>query len=299
MGGLVVVGTDGSAPSSAAVAAAAREAARRDADLRVVHAFAWPEVHFLPGAAPPAFTDTEVHALTGPLLSRAVEQARAAAPQVSVDQEVTVGDALQVLVDRSREAQLVVVGSRGTGAFAGLLVGSTGVGLAAHAACPVLVVRDPAEPTGPVLVGVDGSPQARDAVVFAYDEAALRGASLLALHAWTAWNVPVPQPPRDAAAPYAYERGMLAADEERLLAEALAGCAERYPQVTVERRSVRAGTREALVAESARAQLLVVGARGRGGFSGLMLGSVSQAVLHHARCPMAVVRGGAVARRPD
>jgi nucleotide-binding universal stress UspA family protein len=89
--------------------------------------------------------------------------------------------------------------------------------------------------------------------------------------------------------PYAYEPGLLGEDEGRLLAETLVGCAERYPQVPVELRSVRAATRETLVAESSNAQLLVVGARGRGGFTGLLLGSVSQAVLHHARCPVAVV----------
>ncbi|WP_410169472.1 universal stress protein [Actinacidiphila rubida] len=290
----MVVGTDGSAESSEAVAAAAREAAWRDADLRVVHAFTWPEVHFRPGGTTPAFSDTEIQNAAGTLLSQAAEHARAVAPQVSVATHVIVGGALRVLVDQSRDAQLVVVGSRGTGAFSGLLVGSTGVGLAAHAHCPVLVVRDGPRATGPVLVGVDGSPAARDAVAFAFDEAALRGTTLRALHAWTPWNVPVPQPPQDPRAPYAYEPGRLAEDEERLLAEALAGCATRYPQVPVEQLSIRAATRKTLVAESRDAQLLVVGARGRGGFTGLLLGSVGHAVVHHAHCPVAVVRRGAV-----
>lgn len=289
VGGLVVVGTDGSAASLDAVAEAAGEAARRDARLRVVHAFGWPEVHFPPGATPLLCTERDMRALTDPLLARAVEHARAAAPGVAVSREVVTGDALKVLAEQSRDAQLVVVGSRGTGALAGLLVGSTGVGLAAHAGCPVLVVRGRPDPSGPVLVGVDGSPAARGAVAFAFDEAALRGSALLALHTWTTWNVPVPPPPEDPAAPHAYPPGRLAADEERLLAEALAGWTERYPQIPVEQRSVRAATRETLVAESGTAQLLVVGARGRGGFTGLLLGSVSQAMLHHAGCPVAVV----------
>lgn len=294
MGGLVAVGTDGSASSLDAVAAAAREAALRDADLRVVHAFGWPELRLRPGGhASLLCTDDDMRALTGPLMTRAEERARTAAPGVGVSQDVVPGDALKVLVEESHDAQLVVVGSRGTGGLAELLVGSTGVGLAAHARCPVLVVRGRPEASGPVLLGVDGSPAARDAVVFAFDQAALRGTSLVALHAWTTWSVPVPPPPPDPAAPYAYERGRLAEDEERLLAEAVAGCAERYPQVPVERRPVRGATRETLLAESRNAQLLVVGARGRGGFTGLLLGSVSQAVLHHAHCPVAVVRGGA------
>lgn len=291
MGGLVVVGTDGSASSLDAVASAAREAQARDADLRVVHAFGWPGSSSPPGRSPLGFTDDEIRALTGPMTARAVERARAVAPRVNVSHTVVPGDALSVLEEQSRTAQLVVVGSRGTGAFAGLLVGSTGVGLAAHAQCPVVVVRERPDTTAPVLLGTDGSPAAQDAVAFAFDEAALRGVGLVALHAWTTWNVPVPAPPDDPKEAYAYRPGMLAMDEERLLAEALVGCAERYPQVEVERRSVCSATRQALIDASRNAQLLVVGARGRGGFSGLLLGSVSQAMLHHAHCPVAVVRG--------
>lgn len=297
MGGLIVVGTDGSASSMDAVAAAAREAAWRDAALRVVHVFGWPEVHFPSGGSPLLCTERDMHTLTDPLMACAVERARAVAPRVSVRGDVVRGDALNVLVEQSRDAQAVVVGSRGTGAFAELLVGSTGVGLAAHARCPVLVVRGGPDRSGPVLVGVDGSPGARDAVVFAFDEAALRMTHVVALHAWTTWNVPVPPRPPDPAAPYAYGPGVLAQDEERLLAEAVAGCAERYPQVRVEQRSVRAATRETLIAESGSAQLLVVGTRGRGGFTGLLLGSVSQTVLHHAHCPVAVVPRRAYAGR--
>lgn len=292
MGGSVVVGTDGSASSLDAVAAAAREAAWRDADLLLVHAFGWPELHLRAGGSASLCTDRDMRDLTEPLMTRAVERAEASAPGLTVRRHVEAGGALKVLVEQAHDAQLVVVGSRGSGAFTGLLVGSTGVELAAHARCPVLVVRRHPEATGPVLVGVDGSPAARDALAFAYDEASLRGTTLVAVHAWTTWNVPVPPPPHDRAAPYAYGRGMLAAGEERLLAEALAGRAERYPQVPVERRSVHAATRETLIGASRDAQLLVVGARGRGGFAGLLLGSVSQAALHHALCPVAVVRDG-------
>ncbi|WP_329128525.1 universal stress protein [Streptomyces sp. NBC_01476] len=290
MGGPVVVGTDGSASSLDAVAEAAREARRRAADLRVVHAFVQPELRIPLSSPPLVCTDADMRALTDPLMARAVERARAVAPQVEVSRAVVAGDALTVLEKQSRTAQLVVVGSRGTGTFTRLLVGSTGVDLAAHARCPVLVLRGTYDATGPVLVGVDGSPAAGDAVAFAFQEAALRGTGLVALHAWTTWNVPVPPPPQDPATPYAYGPGMLERDEERLLAEALAGCAERYPQVPVERRLVHSATREALVAASRNTQLLVVGARGRGGFTGMLLGSVSQAVLHHAHCPVAVAR---------
>lgn len=148
---------------------------------------------------------------------------------------------------------------------------------------------------GPVLLGVDGSPAGADAVDFAFAEAALRGAGLLALHAWTPWHTPVP-PPQDPAVPYAGEPGELARTEERLVAEAIAGRRETHPGVEVRTKAVRGGTRETLIEASRTAQLLVVGARGRSGFAGLVLGSVSQALLHHAHCPVAVVRGSAAGR---
>jgi nucleotide-binding universal stress UspA family protein len=181
------------------------------------------------------------------------------------------------------------LGSRGMGGFVGLLVGSTAVHLSAHGRCPVLVVREVGDEAGPVVVGVDGSVMGEQAVGFAFAEAALRKAPLRALHAST-WNAPLPAP-QDAAVPYANPPGALAGEEERLVSEALAGHRERYPEVPVEDQVVHGRTREALIEASHSAQLLVVGARGRGGFAGLLLGSVSQAVLHHAHCPVAVVRG--------
>ncbi|MEU6812898.1 universal stress protein [Streptomyces sp. NPDC046831] len=289
MSGLVVVGVDGSASSLAAVEQAAREARWRGAGLRVVHAFLWPALHVplgpsLPGPPAGGLRDTVEH-----LVAEAVARARSAAPEVDVSHVVVTGEPLTVLEGQSRAAELVVVGSRGMGGFVGLLVGSTAVHLAAHGTCPVLVVREPGDDTGPVVLGVDGLATGERAVDFAFAEAAWRGTGLVALHAWTTWSAPLP-PPQDAAAPYANPPGALAEEEERLLSEALAGHRERYPGVVPEHRLVHGRTREALIEASRSAQLLVVGARGRGGFAGLLLGSVSQAVLHHAHCPVAVVR---------
>jgi nucleotide-binding universal stress UspA family protein len=136
-----------------------------------------------------------------------------------------------------------------------------------------------------VLLGVDGSPANDPAVGFAFEEAALRGVPLLALHAW---SHPVSTGPGDMQ-PLVYDDVEVSAEENRVLAEALAGWHDKYPDVTIHRELVHEGARTALIEATGRAQLAVVGTRGRGGFAGLLLGSVSQAVLHHAACPVAVV----------
>ncbi|WP_320783267.1 universal stress protein [Streptomyces sp. CRN 30] len=290
MSGLVVVGVDGSASGLAAVEVAALEARSRRAALRVVHAFLWPAMHAPLGPSPLGPPEGGLRNMVERLVKEAVERARATAPGTEVEHAVLTGEPLTVLEAQSRTAELVVVGSRGTGGFVGLLVGSTAVHLAAHGRCPVLVVRERPHTGGPVVLGVDGSAAGERAVDFAFAEAALRNAPLVALHAWTTWNAPMPAP-QDASMPYANARQALPEGEERLLAEALTGRQDRYPGVPVERRVVHGRTREALIEASRSAQLLVVGGRGRGGFAGLLLGSVSQALLHHAHCPVAVVRG--------
>ena len=147
------------------------------------------------------------------------------------------------------------------------------------------MARGSTDPAAPVLLGVDGSP-ANDLVVgFAFQEAALRGVPLTAMHTWTH---PVSTGPGDML-PLVYDVAEVAAGEARVLAEALAGWHDKYPDVVVHRKLTHGGARKALIDATHRAQLVVVGTRGRGGFTGLLLGSVSQAVLHHAACPVAVV----------
>ncbi|RPK80670.1 universal stress protein [Streptomyces sp. ADI98-10] len=292
MSGLVVVGVDGSASSLAAVEAAAREARWRGAGLRVVHAFLWPAMHVPLAPSPLGPPEGGLRDMVERLVAEAVARARSAAPGVDVSHAVVTGEPLTVLEAQSRAADLVVVGSRGMGGFVGLLIGSTAVHLAAHGQCPVLVVREGGDEKGPVVVGVDGSAAGEQAIEFAFAEAALRGAPLRAIHAWTLWSAP-PSEMHEGADIYVDPSTELAEAEERLVAEVLAGRRERYPGVIVEPRALRSQTREALIEASRSAQLLVVGARGRGGFAGLMLGAVSQAVLHHAHCPVAVVRGAA------
>jgi nucleotide-binding universal stress UspA family protein len=281
----VVVGVDGSDASLRAVEVAATEARLRRLPLRVVHAFIWPELGVPLGPSPYGPPEGGLQHDAERLLAAAVERARRVAPGVDVDGELVTGGAGAVLVEESRGAAIVVTGDRGLGGFTGLLVGSVAVQLAAHAHCPVLVVRGRPEPDGPVVLGVDGSPEGRPAVVSAFEEASLRGAELVAVHAWLQ---PVPLQV-GAVLPVLYDVDKVQAEEARLLAEAIAGCREPYPDVVVHEELVHASPRQHLVERSATAQLLVVGTRGLGGFGGLLLGSVSQAALHHAECPVLVV----------
>nr|WP_189189733.1 universal stress protein [Streptomyces albiflavescens] len=289
MGNLVVVGVDGSPSGLAAVEAAAREARWRRAELRVVHAI-WPVItpgHVPMAAAPFGPPEGVLPEAVERLVTEALHRAGNVAPQVEATHEVVAGEALTVLEHQSRDADLVVVGSRGRGGFVGMLLGSTAVYLTAHGQCPVMVVREQSDATGPIVLGVDGSRAGEKAVDFAFAEAALRGAEIVALHAWTPDNVPLPPP----QLPDAHRPGTVAEGEERLLAQALAGRQQKYPDVSVRHELVHGVPHEALIEASGTAQLMVVGARGRGGFTGLLLGSVSQALLHHAHCPVTVVRG--------
>ncbi|MGW9046627.1 universal stress protein [Streptomyces lydicus] len=269
MGRLVVVGVDGSPSSQAAVAQAALEARRRRAELRVVHAVSGPARSLEVPLDPSPLTR---------LVNEAAQHARSLVPEVEVTEALKTGSAVSVLVAESQAADLLIVGRRGTGGFIGMLLGSTAVSLAAHGPSPVMVVGEEPEPAGPIVLAVDGAPDGEKAVEFAFAEAALRGAELIAVHAWLPDYAPV---------------GAGVESAERLLAHALAGSTERHPDVTVRQDVLSGETREVLLEASRTAQLLVVGARGRGGFSGLLLGSVSQALLHHAHCPVAVVRGKA------
>ena len=285
MTGSIVVGVDGSASSLAAVDLAAAEARLRDVPLRVVHAFVWPFFGVPLGPSPFGPAEGGLQHDAERVLDQAVERARHAAPDVGIDGEIVTGGGAAVLVAESRDAVMVVVGDRGLGGFSGLLVGSVAVQLAAHAECPVLVVRGQAHPGGPVVLGVDGSAEASAAIAHAFQEAWLRGVPLVAVHAWLD---PVVHAPGDIM-PVVFDVDRVAAEEARVLADALAGCREQYPDVVVREDLARGATRAALIDRSIDAQLLVVGTRGRGGIRGLLLGSVSQTAIHHAACPVLVV----------
>ncbi|MFI8325089.1 universal stress protein [Streptomyces sp. NPDC085529] len=286
-GPFVLVGTDGSPSALRAVEAAAREAGQRGLRLVVAHAFIWPlfRVDLEPSLYGP--TESGLRRQAQIVLDTAVARARAVAPGTEVSGELISGEPLVVLATRARGADLVVVGSRGTGAFGAVMLGSVAVHLAAHAECPVLVVRGREEPEGPVVLAVDGSPDSDAAVDFAFAEARARGAELVAVHAWAPSSGPADLTPLFQSVEEVH------AEAGRVLDAALARAAARHPETKAEPRLLRGSPREVLLGESEGAQLVVMGARGRGGFAGLLLGSVSQALLHHARCPVAVVRNTA------
>jgi nucleotide-binding universal stress UspA family protein len=196
------------------------------------------------------------------------------------------GAAAAVLLAETQTAAMVVLASRGLGGFSGMLVGSVAVQVSAHGQCPVVVVKGEWGRPGPVVVGVDGSPAGGRAVGFAFEFASFAGLPLTAVQAY---RFPVTGEPGDML-PLVYDVDQLAEEEAAVLGEALAGWRERFPDVPVRSAVTRARPARALVDASEQAGIVVVGSRGRGGFTGLLLGSVSHAVLHHASCPVAIVR---------
>ena len=280
----VVAGVDGSQSALRAARWAAREAARRRVPLRLVHAYG------IPVGYPPGFVDW--HVLHEALLARGrgwLEQARLAAEETAAGLVIEVGEvqggAVPVLVGESARAGLVVLGTRGLGGFSGLLVGSTAVELAAHARCPVVTVRGADAGTGPVVVGVDGTSAGDAVIAFAFAAASARGTGLVAVHTWTDLLLETAFAGGAAALDFA----PLAQRVEEVFGERLAGWQEKYPEVVVSRQVSRERAAPALLRHAEGAQLLVVGTRGRGGFRGLLLGSTSQHLLHHAPCPVAVI----------
>jgi nucleotide-binding universal stress UspA family protein len=289
----IVVGVDGSEPGRVAVALAVRQARLHGRPLRLVHAFIWPTLGVHVGPSPEGPPEGGLAAEADRLLAEALAHARTADPDLDITGEVVAGAPVPVLLAEARHASLVVLGSRGLGGFTGLLVGSVAVQLAAHSPGPVLVARGEQRERGPVVVGVDGSPTSREALGFALGEAAVRGTELIALNTW--WGR-LPERTEDEL-PLVYDASDVEATQASMLSAAVAGQRARFPGVNVRERVRHARAAHALVTASETAQLVVVGARGRGGFSGLLLGSVSQALLHHARCPVAIVRWPAHAER--
>lgn len=287
----VVVGVDGSPESMTAVEWAALDAARRHRRLHVVHAYAWPVVYPPLGAQQTPALRKAIREAAERVVDAAVARAGQAAAGVPVTTTLAVEPAATALLHAAQHADSVVVGSRGLGGFTGLLLGSVGVQLAAHAPCPAVVVRragedSPGPEAGRVVVGLDGSHEADRAMRYALEQASFRGVGLTAVHTYM-W--PDTTGPGDMM-PLVYDRADLRDDERRALAESVAGWADKFPDVEVRQSTVRGGAAGVLTRLSHGAELLVVGSRGRGGFTGLLLGSVSQAVIHHAGCPVAVVR---------
>lgn len=284
----IIVGVDDSAASRVAVDWAARDAALRGAPLRLVHVLvppgvmAFPEVPMPPGYL--KWQEGQGAKLLEEARTTVTEAVKGSPVEVSV--EMVTGSSVPTLADLSTAAQIVVVGCRGRGALARGLLGSVSTGLAHHAHCPVAIIHDedplmPHPSKAPVVVGVDGSPASEQALSIAFEQASFRGVDLVAVHAWSDNGV-FEFPGGDWSA-------MQAAGEETL-SERLAGWQERYPDVLVRRVVVADKPAHQLLEQAESAQLLVVGSHGRGGFAGMLLGSVGTTVVHGARMPVIVAR---------
>lgn len=282
----VVVGVDGSESGRDALDWAVAEAATRLRPLWIVHACPAPVDSGPLGPVPSLVPCTG----TSDVLREAARRAQLIAPEVEVTTRLVLGGPVPAIL--GQRAGLIVLGSRGQRGVRRALAGSVGVAVSAHAQCPVVVVPPLHQvASGPsrtqVVVGVDGSDLSSPAIGFALHAAAQRGVGLTALHAWT------PRPPADIGA---LSDDWIASQvaERRALDSALAQWRLRFPAVDIRPKLVCGDPAHWLAAESAGAALLVVGSRGRGCMTGVLFGSVSQVVLHAARCPIAVVRPQAV-----
>ncbi|MET0451013.1 MAG: universal stress protein [Mycobacterium sp.] len=287
--GGIIVAVDGSPSSLVATDWAARDAALRRVPLTLVHVLSQPTVGLWPEPVSSAGL-LEWRAQNGrEILGEArlvADRAIFDVAPIAVDEVSCPGTPIPTLVDLSKDAAMMVVGCRGRGALRRRLLGSVSSGLIHHAHCPVAVIHDedplmdhPAQ--APVLVGIDGSPASELATAMAFDEASRRGVGLIAMHGWFddelhAWTG------------IDWDRQLGAGREA--LAERLAGWREHYPDVEIEQRLVDGDPAEQLVNASEGAQLTIVGSHGRGGFAGMLLGSVSSAVVQAARMPVIVAR---------
>jgi nucleotide-binding universal stress UspA family protein len=282
----IVVGVDGSPEGFAAAHYAAALAGRRDAQLRLIHVFEGLFLGYGPlfAAGSYAAADDELRAAAQKALEETAAEIRTAHPELTVQAHLREGAAAAVLIEESQDAVATVVSSRGLGGFAGLQLGSVAGQVAAHGHGPVVVVRPAPRSDGPILVGFDGSDAAYAALGYAIREALALGVPLTVANVyweepWGLKETPVPDP------------AITAEHKARaLITDALELPREEHPELQVEIRTVHSLNPEhSLVEESARASLTVVGCRGRGGFAGLLLGSVSHTVVQHAAGPVAVL----------
>jgi nucleotide-binding universal stress UspA family protein len=281
----IVVGYDRSVGARAAATWALDEAARTGASVDFLYAYEWPT--WAPAgstmAAPSVWPDGETDRAVRGMLNEVVLNARTTHPTVRTRTSFVHAGAATSLIERSEEASLVVLGSRGTSGVAGLL-GSVSVAVSAHASCPVVVAHADTGSAGPVVVGVDDSVSSHEALVFAIEQAVARGTSLRVIRAWA----PITGLWENAER---FPRVVPAAERE-VFEDLVAGWRDKRPGLEISAEAVVDHPAAALSKASLNAQLVVVGTRGRGPVAGILLGSVSQHVLRHSACSVAVVHEG-------
>jgi nucleotide-binding universal stress UspA family protein len=294
--GRIVVAYDGSEQSGAALDWAATEAQRRRRPLTVMHVLDYWSL--VPGPVALAPWSNPKIATAGTTAREGAARAQKLAGSVDIETLTRVGRVSELLVGTSTDADLMVVGTRGHGDLVAAVLGSVAYAVTAHARCPVVVVRgDSTEPPGPdrpVVVGVDDSPGADAALQYGADIAAAAGATLSIVTVYR----PLPTQDISGAVCFGYlpdDAAETGADTEtRLIAQRVAAAAARkasarQPQLTVQTQTLVGTTVGQLTTAAHRGGLLVVGSRDRGGFAGLMLGSVGHSLIQAAPCPVAVV----------
>ncbi|GAA0581945.1 universal stress protein [Paractinoplanes ferrugineus] len=282
----VIVGADGTDCSKTAVRWAAREARRLGLPLRVTHAFDWEWREARDGVG---YDDVDnARKIADGITANAVYEAHVVAGDLEVEGDAVVGNPAPRLLADSEAARLVVLGSRGRGGFGGLLLGSVSQRVATHAKCSVVVVRGRGESAaGPVVAGVDDSPVAETVLESAFEAAAGRGSGLEVVRGFAS---PLPLWMAGMAAVDLSTPPMAELDEYRELEEQLAPWRDKFPDVPVRLLVTEQNIASVLVAASAKAQLVVVGSRGHGVVAGTLLGSTGLQLLHHADCPVYIVR---------
>lgn len=288
----VVVAVDGSPASNNAVRWAANTAAKRGVPLRLASSYTLPQFLYSEGMVPPQELYDDLQRETLSTVDDAREIALSVNPDLLIGHAVAEGSPIDMLLEMSRDAAMIVMGSRGLGGLSGMVLGSVSGAVVSHASCPVVVVREDnpvndENKYGPVVVGVDGSEVSRRATEVAFQEAQARGAELIAVHTWIDSQVQAP------GAGFAISEDRweeVHTEKSELLDNYLRELGEAYPGVQMGKIITRDRPVRALTEAAEGAQLLVTGSHGRGGFKGMLLGSTSRALLQSAPCPMMVVR---------
>jgi nucleotide-binding universal stress UspA family protein len=281
----VVVGVDGSADALHAVRWAAEEAHGRHRPLQIVHCSLFVEALRSAAEQDPTILAALSERAEG-VVQRARDAAAVVAPALDVVTTVVPDLAIPGVLGVTADAELLVLGARGVGAFEQLLLGSTSREVVASADCPVVVVRGGFTDHGHIVVGIDGSALSMNAVEFAFTEAAWRDAVLVAVHACG-----FPHSQHDLSHALRDQLQAIEVDERIAVQETLAGWREEHPDVKVEEVFGHDQPLAALIEQSKTADLVVVGSRGRSATKSLLLGSVAHSLLRHACSPVAVVHG--------
>ena len=289
---IVVVAVDGSDASKQAVRWAANTANKRGIPLRLASSYTMPQFLYAEGMVPPQELFDDLQAESLEKIDEARSIAHEVAPEIKIGHTIAEGSPIDMLLEMSKSATMIVMGSRGLGGLSGMVLGSVSGAVVSHASCPVVVVREDSSVNentkyGPVVVGVDGSEVSQRATEYAFAEAEARGSELIAVHTWMDMQV---QASLAGLAAAQQQWDDVEREQTEMLIERIQPLIDQYPNVPVKKMITRDRPVRALAEACEGAQLLVVGSHGRGGFKGMLLGSTSRALLQSAQCPMMVVR---------